>query len=623
MNLNRKRGQITLFIFIAVLLVASVGLYFMLRGKLILASVPPELKPPYQYFLSCIENEAIEGAKLMGVQAGYLYLPDFEPGTAYMPFSSQLEFMGFSVPYWYYVSGNGLVKEQVPTLDSMEEQLARYIAEQAEKCDFSIFEEEGYAIEKGKGKARVKIGNTKISVVLDMPLTITRGDTSVRINDHKISVKSKLGKFYQLAKRIYQREQETSFLENYAIDVLRLYAPVDGAELSCSPILWSANNVTQDLLLALEANIQAIKLPDTDYKLAEPEHKYFVQDVRTGGESVQFLFSHTWPLRVEIWPAQNGMMIAKPIGEEAGFGIMGFCYVPYHFIYDLAFPVLIQVYSGDELFQFPLAVIIEKNMPRNATAVEEVELGEPEICDKANTLVTVYTYDTALNPVPAHISFKCLDAECYIGKTRVDGEDSKLSALFPQCVNGLIIAKAEGYEEAKRYISTNRQVNVNLIMHKLYNLSIEVRAEGKPIGGQAFITFVKQDGKSTTLAYPLQQSIELSQGLYNISVVFYRNGSIKIPESETTKCVEVPQKGVLGLLGFTREECFSIGLPAQELDMVPGGGGKTQYYLSEEQLEEASKIIIDIDAFAVPSTIEELTDIYDEIENAKAIVSIV
>ncbi len=622
MNYNRKRGQVTLFIIVAVLLIAAVAGYFLVREKLTIREVPQELRPAYEYFISCLENEAKEAAKLAGVQAGYLYLPDFEPGSAYMPFSSQLEFMGFSVPYWYYVSGNGLAKEQVPTLQEIQEQFARYIAEQATKCDFSVFEEQGYRVETGNAKAKVKISETRISITLEMPLTISKGDAIAKINEHRISIRSKFGKFYNTAKKIYQHERRRAFLENYALDVLRLYAPVDGAELSCSPMVWNAANVTQELLLALEANIQAIKLRDSDYKLAKEEHKYFVQNIDTGGENVQFLFSHTWPLRVEIWPAQNGIMIAKPMGTQAGLGVLGFCYVQYHFVYDLVFPVLVQIYSGDEVFQFPVAVVIEKNVGRNASMTESIELAGPEICDKANTIVTVYTYDTGLHAVPANISFRCLDTECYIGETKISGDDAKLTALFPQCVNGLIVARSHSYEETKKYISTNKQTSVNLVMDKLYNLSIEILADGKQIGGQAFITFSKGDGKSITVAYPLQQSIELSQGLYNISVVFYRNGSIRIPESETTRCIEVPQKGVLGFFGLTREECFTIRLPAQELSMLPGGGGNVEYYFSEEQLRDASKIIIDIEAFSVPSSIEELADIYTEIENAKAIISV-
>ena len=62
-------------------------------------------------------------------------------------------------------------------------------------------------------------------------------------------------------------------------------------------------------------------------------------------------------------------MIAKPIGTQPGLSAMKFCYAPYKFVYDMYFPVLIQVYSKDdanEVFQFPVSVVINKNMPREA-----------------------------------------------------------------------------------------------------------------------------------------------------------------------------------------------------------------------------------------------------------------
>ena len=43
---------------------------------------------------------------------------------------------------------------------------------------------------------------------------------------------------------------------------------------------------------------------------------------------------------------------------------------------------------------------------------------------------------------------------CSIGDTRSDGRDAALIAKFPQCVNGFILASAEGYEQAKYQIST-------------------------------------------------------------------------------------------------------------------------------------------------------------------------
>ena len=134
-----KRGQITIFVIIAILLIAVVGAYFLLRGKLGLSGIPKELAPVYEYFLTCVQEETEAAADLMGAQAGYIKTPDFVPGSEYMPFSSQLDFLGFPVPYWYYVSGNNIIDEQVPTKQEMTKQLEEYLDDRISECEFSEF----------------------------------------------------------------------------------------------------------------------------------------------------------------------------------------------------------------------------------------------------------------------------------------------------------------------------------------------------------------------------------------------------------------------------------------------------------------------------------------------------
>ena len=84
--LNSKRSQVTIFIIIAILIIAGVGAYFVLRGGIFQPSVPAELEPVYSYYLSCMEQEALNGALILGEQGGYIVLPEFSPGSENMPF---------------------------------------------------------------------------------------------------------------------------------------------------------------------------------------------------------------------------------------------------------------------------------------------------------------------------------------------------------------------------------------------------------------------------------------------------------------------------------------------------------------------------------------------------------
>ena len=144
-----KKAQITIFIVIALMIVALTIAFFVFRQLIIPTRVPVSLEPVYTTFLSCLENEMNNGIDLMGVQAGYIETPVFELGSDYMPFSSHLAFLGVSIPYWNYISRNNIEKEQVPTLSQMEDQLGNYVEERINLCKFDSYYDEGFLINYG------------------------------------------------------------------------------------------------------------------------------------------------------------------------------------------------------------------------------------------------------------------------------------------------------------------------------------------------------------------------------------------------------------------------------------------------------------------------------------------
>jgi len=413
-----RRAQITVFVIIAIILVLGIAGFFIAKTYFF-QSVPKEVQPLYDYYSSCISNVLNDGASIMASQGGYLYYEDFEPGSQYAPFSSVLDFMGMGVPYWYYLSANGIKKEQVPTRTEMQKQLATYLEEQlstgVEKCDLTSFEDEGFKIVFGNASgAKTIISDTKISASVSKPLIITYNGQTYTLKNFDIQTSSKLGELYTQAKAIYDYELKNSFIENYSIDVLYNYAPVSGVVINCSPAIWVPNTVFNDLKDALSANIGALKVKGNYYSNT---NAYFIVGnaggLNVGNNIVSFLYSKEWPSRFEVWPTKNGLMKAESVGTQPGLSVMGFCYAPYKFVYDMYFPVLVQLTTSDskETFQFPVSVVISKNNPREAVDSEYIETTQ-SICDNANSDLKINTYDINLNPVEANVKFKCITDTC-------------------------------------------------------------------------------------------------------------------------------------------------------------------------------------------------------------------
>ncbi len=613
----KKRAQVTIFIIVAIVVVGGIVAYFASRegsGQ----SIPEDMKPVYDYYISCLESTTEQGISLLGEQGGYIELPDFESGSAYIPFSSQLSFFGQAVPYWMFVSGNNFLKEQVPTRRDMERQLGDYVSDRLEDCDFSDFEKMGYDVYIEEGKAVVGINELSVDLDVTNNIIIFKGEQSAVVNSHDFSVSSKLGKFYRMALDVYNYEKSEMFLEKYALDVMRLYAPVDGVELSCAPKIFVDEEIRKDLYDGLEANINSIKLKGDYYKLSSQEREYFVKDVGFDvDENVNIMYNPSWSTRIEIY----GDRVVKPVGTQPGLSALGFCYVPYHLVYDISFPAMIQFYDSEELFQFPVSVIIDNSQPREALppSLGDVSL-DSEVCRYKNSDISVWTYDSELNPVEARLQFKCLGSICEIGKTtfgRGDGQqltgddEAVYIGMVPQCVNGFIVASAEGYADSKFQISTNSESVAHIILKKEYEIGLDLGE----IGGTAVVSFIGEE-YSATIMYPEMKSITLVEGEYEISVYVYEDSALAFPGYDDRICVDVPVSGFGGLVGLEEEKCYDINVPSMEIEMVVVGGGKATEYITESMLVDLAELNLNVPLFGRPASLDELQENYIKAEES-------
>lgn len=603
MILRDKKGQLAILVIIAIVIIAGVLVYLFVGKGPGPIDVSGQFKPIYESYLSCIKANTKAAANLAGSQGGHIQLPDFIPGSDYAPFSSQLNFLGFPIPYWFYISGNGIVKEQIPTKQQMQKEIAAFIQSRLVDCNFDDYSSKGYLIDPGNPIVSVKIGETSITVDVKSNFVMSKGESSASKSNHEVIVNDKLGKFYRIASEIYSKERTEGFLENYSVDVLHLYAPVDGVELSCGPKIWKSREVDQGLREALEANINAIKINSNS---GNNKTKYFTVPMNID-ENVNLVYSKNWPTKLEISGSgvDDELMTAEPVGNQAGLGLMGFCYVPYHFVYDVSFPVLIQVYNDEEVFQFPVAVIIDKNMPVKAEQSIISEEQEFNFCQENTQDVLVNVKDVNLNAVNANISYECFGQECPVGET----DTGTFVGKVPACVNGYIIARANGYEEKRQLFSSNEENLADMILDKRYDLNVSVEMNGKNVVSNAIVTFTKNDsdgeGQTYSAFFPDSKSVRLTEGIYAINVYVYSNSSLVVPGSTKTQCTDVQKTGFLGLFGGTNQQCFDIAIPDTKIDNALTGGGKTSTYIFPQDLEKGSLKLI-VGKLPAPTTIEQL-----------------
>lgn len=607
MMVNSKKGQVTLFIVLAIIVVVGIVGFFIYQDYFKPTNVPDAAQPVYSYYLSCIESITLEGVSILESQGGYIETPEFEAGSPYMPSSSQLDLLGVAIPHWFYVSGNNIVREQVPTIRSMETDLQLYIQEDLQNCDFGDFESRGYLVDVDAGSVTVEIENSQINVEVKNELRFSLDEDFYRFGQHRLTVRSKLGRLYSLAKEIYDYQKEEKFLESYALDTLALNAPTRGFEVGCTPLFFNFPQIRQNISLAMADNFAFVKLKGSYSSSAD---SYFVKDIGINvNEPVNFLYSSSWPTKIEIY----GKDFAEPVGLQPGMNMLGFCFVEYNLIYDVILPVLVQIGDEREMFQFPLVVFVERNQIKKDTPIGEYFGQEEVVCKNRNQEMEISVKDFDDKGVASALSFSCLGERCFLGETT----NGHLKTNVPMCVNGIVEARSEGYAPGSFIVSSNQVQKAEILARKIYSINVDLGA----IAGNALVRF-SSDDMSSSIMYPENRKVDLAEGVYDVTVQVFTNSTITLPARTEEECFEMPSSGLGALTGSTETKCFSNVIPAQSLDQVLIGGGNSLEFFDDNSLRNSKKILINVPLFSVPTKLEDINENYIKFEDSPLGVSL-
>ncbi len=192
--MNNKRGQATIFIIIGILIVAGVVLFFMLREDTIESTteqVPSEIQPVHTYVQNCLDKAVEESIFYIAERGGYYNIPN------------NLESDVFESPY-YIKDG----KITMITKSEMESELSKAIKKNLDTCITGFYEFEDYEIIEGSISVSSSIKDELISIEVNYPLKIIKGNFAHNLKKFKTEKEARLGMVYEAISQYIQEQKE-------------------------------------------------------------------------------------------------------------------------------------------------------------------------------------------------------------------------------------------------------------------------------------------------------------------------------------------------------------------------------------------------------------------------------
>ncbi len=635
----KKRGQVTIFVLIAlILLFVLVGVYFVkeifLEQRLFSeiqepGSIPSQIQSVNLYVDTCIDAVALDGIGLLGLQGGYIDVPqDPLPVSVANPFSNGVALPGLKVPYWYYEDFNGEPINLVPSLEDMNRALARYMEENLDSC-ISNFEdlEEGFEIDEGNVVSDVEIKENEVYVKVRYPLDIKKEGTSYSLSDHVQTYPTKLGRMYEQALTLINDENEKFWLENRSLEILHVYEkeiPNVVLDFGCSPLVYSELEIAKNFKQALLANVPLyyVKGSNTQVSGEFEELSWNVKPVDPE-LSVDFFYDYEWPIMLNVEPSQGDVILLEPFEGSIVFGTL--CVNYEQLFYDIKHPLIISVRDTEgNLFQYGVLVTIKTNEARGSTEIaSDTTLG---YCDLRNIPVTVQVEGVGQTGVvapleEADVFYRCVSNNCYIGRTDLGGY---LEGMFPTCGNGEINVKKEGYAESSTTLTTfdggERAATLSLesFVERPFNVKVYDLVNNILVGPR---DLTSEEKAILQISYEFNGRTvfgdvgivpgEINDTLSLVPTAFYLKGNLikttpTFIEGKTIERCTGPE-----ILGVCSAGTETVEIPSETVESVILGGVELDWKILVNELYTSKGVEIYLINKGVPSTLEDLDLTFD------------
>lgn len=207
-----KKAQITIFVVIAIVIVAGAILFFVFRDNLINQNNFSDVSNIQSYVDDCIKGSITESVYEIGQQGGYYEIPELSL---------------FDMPYYYY-EGEVFAIPHTRLIDELENSVESKIS----LCSSELNQEEGVFIDEVKSE--IIYTENKMEFRIRYPIVIKRGDQTDYLEDFgSFEIKSQLFLIHDLA---YEFAWNQLGMEGICLSCLHEIASKNDFEISLEDI---------------------------------------------------------------------------------------------------------------------------------------------------------------------------------------------------------------------------------------------------------------------------------------------------------------------------------------------------------------------------------------------------
>jgi hypothetical protein len=194
---NRK-GQVTIFIIIAIIIVAVAVLIYSFYPQ-IKTSLSVEEQNPISFIQSCIEEDINSATEIVSKQGGSI-----APENYLLYDNSNVEYLCYTLEYL-----RPCVVQQAMLKQHIESEIKNQIEGNVDACFDSMksnYEKQGYSVDLKEGDKKIELLPKRVIATFNYSLTLTKGEDTQRYDSFMVMINNNLYELVSIANSIIEWE---------------------------------------------------------------------------------------------------------------------------------------------------------------------------------------------------------------------------------------------------------------------------------------------------------------------------------------------------------------------------------------------------------------------------------
>lgn len=239
---KNRRGQVTIFIIIAVVIVALIATFLILRNNAVIPQIGGQQEQnPASFLQSCMEKKVEEATKLISSQGGYVNNP-LNKTFKFTNENSAADISYLCYTLDYYVP---CVNQEPMLIQHLKKEVKDYISDDVKNCFDELtasLNQQGYTVDSKYNGFDIGLTEGRLEVLIDGKISLTKTGATSNYENLNISFQSK---FYDTALVVQEIvSQEARFCNFEYIGYMLLYPQWEISKLrtSDSTIIYTVQN---------------------------------------------------------------------------------------------------------------------------------------------------------------------------------------------------------------------------------------------------------------------------------------------------------------------------------------------------------------------------------------------